>query len=169
MDTLTISGMNVQVVNGAGSANTEMQTPNGAGNLIIGYNANRSPALFGFNRRTGSHNFVLGDFSNYTSYGGIVAGSANQITAPYASVIGGSTNGATRSFATVTGGQSNHASGHHSSVTGGLGNTASGHSSSVTGGANNASVGEYSSVSGGNGHTAAGTDDWVAGGLSQDS
>ena len=40
--------------------------------------------------RTGSHNLVLGDENNYSSYGGQVAGSDNTISNGYASVSGGS-------------------------------------------------------------------------------
>ena len=58
----------------------------GLGNLIIGYNA------IGNNNgdtRTGSHNLVLGDHNNYSSYGGLVAGEDNIISSRYASVSSG--------------------------------------------------------------------------------
>src|SRR5207244_6000654 len=77
-----ISGTNLHVVNGMGSTNTS----NALGNLVIGYNA---PFGGGFDLRTGSHNLIVGDNQNYSSYGGMVAGQSNTISGPYASVTGG--------------------------------------------------------------------------------
>jgi hypothetical protein len=87
-DTLVVEG-NLQVVNGMGSTGSE----NGAGNLIVGYNEERTgnenvPGLAP-NERTGSHNLILGRRQNYTSHGAIVAGSVNASNAPFASVLGG--------------------------------------------------------------------------------
>src|SRR2546427_133798 len=76
--TLRFSGLNLQVVNGSGSESTL----NGLGNLIVGY-ANDA----GFSR-TGSHNLITGNFGGWASYGGLLAGSNNQITGGYASVSG---------------------------------------------------------------------------------
>jgi hypothetical protein len=39
--------------------------------------------------RTGSHNLVIGDQHSFTSYGGLVAGNHNAITAPSASITAG--------------------------------------------------------------------------------
>lgn len=114
-DTLRFSEMNVQVVNGTG---TTSGTPNGLGNLIVGYSAQpRSQA-----DRTGSHYLVVGDRHEWTAFGGILAGLSNT---------------ASDAWAAVSGGQSNTASGIRASVSGGLGNTASGFRSSILGGDSN--------------------------------
>jgi hypothetical protein len=146
--TLTFSGMNVQMVNGTGSESTL----NGLGNLIVGYADD--PYAFA---RTGSHNLISGDNGGWTSYGGLLAAQANQISAPFASISGGAVN---------------IASGIGSSVSGGEGNTASGRGASVSGGSSflgddtpgNMASGPDSSVSGGQGNTASGYGAWIGGG-----
>ena len=139
---LTISGVNVQIVNGMSGT----ETANGLGNLIVGYDEKDSRFT---QDRTGSHNLVVGMGNNYLSFGGIVAGQSNLISAPYAS---------------VTGGQDNVARSGHASVSGGAGNVASGGSSSVSGGSNNTASADYASVSGGNKNTANGFTASVTGG-----
>ncbi|NQT20708.1 MAG: hypothetical protein HQ592_13455, partial [Planctomycetes bacterium] len=131
-NTMVISGLNVQIVNGTGTTDGAV---NGVGNLIVGYNELRGAE----NARSGSHNIVVGGEHNFTSYGGLVAGHLNTISGRYASVSGGS---------------NNTASGNRSSVSGGYGNTAGSSWSSVSGGYDNTASGYYSSVSGGNGNTA---------------
>src|SRR5207244_9575129 len=74
--TLQFSGINVQIVSGSGTTDAAV---NGKGNLIVGYNANT-----GAHARTGSHNLVVGDEHTYISYGGLVAGFHNTVTAPFA-------------------------------------------------------------------------------------
>lgn len=66
-NTLLISGMNLQVVNGSGSTDGPV---NGLGNITNGYNANDGDT------KTGSHNLVVGDWHTYTSTAGVVTGSA---------------------------------------------------------------------------------------------
>ncbi len=156
---LTISGVNVQIVNGQGST----ETANGLGNLIIGYDE-KGPKFT--QNRTGSHNLVVGMGNNYLSYGGIVAGLSGLISAPYASVLGGEGNVAKAPFATVTGGQGNLANGGHASVVGGFGNIASGGSSATLGGNSNTASGDYASVSGGFSNTASSFTASVSGGVS---
>jgi hypothetical protein len=56
--TLTISGANVQIVDGTG----QTVSNSGLGNLTVGYNASRAPG--GTDARTGSHNLIVGDFHN---------------------------------------------------------------------------------------------------------
>ncbi|MCP4132517.1 MAG: hypothetical protein GY754_16205 [bacterium] len=51
----------------------------------MGYNE----ASYGGSNSTGSHNVVVGAYHNYTSYGGLVVGSHNTISAKYSSVSGG--------------------------------------------------------------------------------
>lgn len=140
--TIRFTGVNVQIVDGSGNTWDEV---NGRGNLIIGYNERSGP-----DRRTGSHNLVIGPKHTYSSYGGLVAGHNNNVTGSYSS---------------VTGGEDNIASGHDSSVTGGFGNTARGTHSSVTGGWSNHTVGWYASVSGGKHNTADGEASSVSGGV----
>ncbi|MFO0891205.1 MAG: hypothetical protein U0790_18935 [Isosphaeraceae bacterium] len=141
--TLSISGVNVQIVDGTGST----QSDSGLGNLTVGYNRARGD---GTNARTGSHNLILGDLNNYSSYGGLVVGSFNAVTDAYCS---------------VSGGVGNTASVFGSSVSGGVGNTASGAESTVSGGYRNTAVGFTSSVSGGSFRAAPGDYNWAAGEL----
>src|SRR5262249_23957903 len=81
--TVVFSGVNVQVVKGEGRT----ATTNGEGNLVIGYDAN--PRV-----QSGSHDLILGEEQQFTSYGGIVAGRLNKISEPFASVTGGYANSA---------------------------------------------------------------------------
>lgn len=112
--TITLTGANFQVVNGSGSTDG---TPNGLGNIIIGYNELR---LSSANYRGGSHNLVVGPQHNYSSFGGIVVGFHNTISGTFASVSGGFLNEASGTFASVSGGQYNIASGDYASVSGGV-------------------------------------------------
>jgi hypothetical protein len=166
--TALFRGINVQIVNGTG----DTRTANGLGNLIVGYNrasagsfvcslgvaAAEAECLAGSgvwaqNHRSGSHNIVGGDFNSYSSWGGIVFGVENAITAPYAAVLGGARNRAGENFASISGGSYNIASGIYSSVSGGFNNHASGAFANVAGGAQ---------------RTAPGSHDWAAGGFFQD-
>jgi len=189
-DTLTFSGMNVQLVDGSGDTYGAV---NGRGNLIVGYNENTVSAT-----RTGSHNIIVGWDHEYTSIAGLVAGQNNTVTGASSSVSGGKGNTASGGYSSVSGGENNEASGSgasvsggalnkamnwvasvsggqsnraahdFTSVSGGAVNTASAPNASVSGGTWNVSSGTYSSVSGGNSRTASGTDDWAAGLLWQD-
>ena len=170
-DTLTFSGMNVQVVDGSGGTDG---TVNGLGNLIVGYNENSYSAT-----RTGSHNLVVGYDHEYTSYAGLVAGWQNTISAASCSVSGGTANTASGDYSSVSGGHHNAARGESSSVSGGEWNganykwssvsggsynQASGLSSSVSGGYDNTPSGDYSSVSGGQSNTPSGDYSSISGG-----
>ena len=166
-DKLVFSGMNVQIVNGEGITSTA----NSAGNLIIGYNEERDESLacpgdtvFDCNRRNGSHNVVIGDKQNYTSWGGFIAGFYNEISGEYASVSGGARNRASGIDSSVSGGEANRALGIRSSVSGGHGNEASGPKSSISGGLDNLASADVSSVSGGEGNTASADVSSVSGG-----
>lgn len=137
---VVISGANLRVVSGAGSTNA---APNGKGNVIIGYDESNGDT------KTGSHNLVIGPAHTYTSYGGLVAGSDNQIDAPSASVTGGAANRAGGFAASVSGGSYNVAIGSWASVSGGNQNIASGTDAAVGGGLLNTAAGPRTSVSGG--------------------
>jgi len=145
--TVQFTGVNVQVVNGEGRT----ASVNGEGNLVIGYDENA-----GKHEQTGSHDLILGQEQTFTSYGGILAGEINSITAPFASVTGGKSNTASGEGASVSGGQHNVANGFDSSISGGQLNEA-GFISSVSGGAlNRAVTGGTSWVGGGRQNTASG-------------
>jgi hypothetical protein len=166
--TALFRGVNVQIVNGTG----DTQSVNGMGNLIVGYNrpgngsftcslgsAATEPectaggGLWAQSHKTGSHNIVGGDFNSYSSWGGLVLGFENTLSAPYAAVIAGARNRASASFASISGGSYNTASGIYSAVSGGFSNRA---------------VGDFSGVGGGSNRTAPSAHDWAAGALTQD-
>jgi hypothetical protein len=176
-----ITGANLHVVNGSGATNG---TVNGLGNIIIGYDEIRGSGpitcslgaytdqttceanggVWALSHKSGSHNLVVGPTHNYSRYGGIVVGNANQISGNYSSVSGGAGNTASGEKSSVSGGNGNTASSYYSSVSGGSGNTASSHYSSVSGGIFNTASYWYSSVSGGYGNTASNKYSSVSGG-----
>lgn len=160
------SGVNLQVVNGAG----QTASVNGLGNVIIGYDAPRDSwavcsdgqymnsttcqnngETWAQDHKSGSHNIVGGDGNSYSGYGGLVLGQYNVVN---------------RAFASVVGGYQNMASGTHSTVAGGDGNWSLGPSASVAGGDSNLASGRTSSVSGGNANEASGADSAICGGFS---
>lgn len=157
-DTLTFSGMNVQIVNGQGAT----PTTNGLGNLIVGYGEDhtgnacqpssddcRYKGDGTADVRTGSHNLVVGVDHAYTSYAGLLAGHDNTTSGASASVTGGRNNTASGNATSVSGGRSNTASDSWTSVSGGRDNTASNLATSVTGGFDNTALAEDASISGG--------------------
>ena len=165
--TALFRGINVQIVNGTG----DTQTINGMGNLIVGYNRSSTGAficsigsadseaacvtiggVWAQSHKSGSHNIVGGDFNSYSSWGGLVLGMENALSAPYAAIIAGARNHAGASFASVSGGSYNTASGIYSSVSAGFANRASG---------------DFSGVGGGTNRTAQTTHSWSAGPLPQ--
>lgn len=156
-DTLRFEGVNVQVVNGTGSTSG---TPNGTGNLIVGYDA----AFGGVRNRSGSHYVVVGDEHQYTRFGGIVAGFQNTASGDWASVTGGHFHTASGEAASVSGGAGNRASGVGSSVSGGAGGQATAEWASVSGGDFNTASGRWSSVSGGRVNTAGASTASILGG-----
>lgn len=170
-------GVNLHLEDGSGSTADGTVDSNGApiagksltglGNLIIRYNSLRGSDANGNSQdlRTGSHNLVLGDQNNITSFGGLIAGKGNTISSNYATLTTGLGNTASGSFASVSGGQGNSASGVSAFVTGGIANTASGQISAVCGGQANTANGAYvSTVLGGLANTASGFYASVCGG-----
>jgi len=166
--TAVFRGVNVQIVNGMG----DTQTVNGTGNLIVGYNrpsvgsficslgvtesaatCQANHGLWAQSHKSGSHNIIGGDFNSYSSWGGLVMGMENAMSAPFASIGGGARNRAEGSFASISGGSFNTASGVYGNVAGGFDNHA---------------IGEYTTVGGGSQRTSSGQYDWAAGGLLQD-
>ena len=175
-DNVVFDKCNIYIGNGSGKTNGEV---NGLGNLIIGYNETTSENI----KRTGSHNLVIGPEHAYTSFGGVVVGRENTISAPYtsvtggrlntasglgASVSGGSVNTASKDFASVSGGKSNEAKGLNASVSGGTSNSAQGDFTSITGGSDNTASGFTASISGGSGNIASGNYASISGGKRRD-
>jgi hypothetical protein len=157
----------VQIVNGTG----ETQTATGTGNLIVGYNrpsvgsficslgvtesaasCQSNGGLWAQSHKSGSHNIIGGDFNSYSSWGGLVLGMENAMSAPFGTVGGGARNRTEGSFASISGGSFNTASGVYGSVGGGFDNHA---------------IGEYTTVGGGAQRTSSGQYDWAAGGRPQ--
>lgn len=159
-DNLVLTGQNLQVVSGAGATDA---TPNGTGNLVLGYNETNSTK----DKRSGSHNLVVGRHHSYSSYGAIVAGEDNESTARLASVLGGSRNKATGPGAVVVSGLDNEARSEAASVLAGERNLAAGRSCAVGGGAQNTCSGTVSVVGGGSSNTCSGTASVLGGGSSR--
>lgn len=167
-DTLQLSAMNVQIIDGSGNT----QSRSGIGNLIVGYNEER---VIGAdcdledafcNEREGSHNVIIGDKHNFTKWGGLVVGLGNEIKGGYASVSGGTFNKASGNAASVSGGRYNQASGPSASISGGEFNDAFGDIASISGGGNNSSGGYSTTVSGGRENSADGDGTSINGGES---
>lgn len=156
---LTLSGVNVHVVDGTGST----AGTSGLGNVIVGYNG---PSSLFHQARAGSHNLIVGDANNYSSYGGVVGGDENAVGGPYASVLGGTQNLANGPQSSISGGYNNRASGNCAAVSGGYGNKGQGFYAAVSGGNQNTAAAEGSAVSSGNFNMASGVYSSVSGGLS---
>ena len=157
--TMTISGANLVVNNGAGKT----ATANGLGNISVGYNE-LGNTNSGGDVRTGSHNLVLGSANSFSSYGGIVAGSDNTISGTFACVEGGFGNVSSGAFANIGGGYQNVANANSTYIGGGGQNTASGPGASITGGNSNIASGGSSAISGGYSNVASGSSTYVGGG-----
>lgn len=151
-------GCNIHIRSGSGST---FGVTNGLGNLIVGYNEDTG----GPYNRTGSHNIIIGPYHTYSSFGGIVAGVLNTISAGSASVLGGVGNVASGVQSVVSSGSGNTSKGIQSSVSGGTFNTASGDNSVISGGKYNEASGNGSSVSGGQANLASGIQSSVSGGF----
>lgn len=100
--TILFKGVNVQIVNGVGT----MQSTNGRGNLIVGYQV-ENPLI----QRTGSHNLIVGEDHTYASYGGIASGEANQLLGPNSTALGGFVNVVRGERCAVVGGTQNEVDG----------------------------------------------------------
>jgi hypothetical protein len=181
--TIRITGVNVQLEDGAGST----AAVNGEGNLVLGYDQSPGPG-----GQSGSHNVVLGSGQAYTSYGSIIGGSdnfdaghdstvlgyGNAVTGPYASITGGRLGTASGSMSSVQGGYSNQASAAYASVAGGCDNLAGTGSvdsipsacgaarsfGQVAGGEGNQASANNATVAGGDQNSASGPDSSITGG-----
>lgn len=139
--TLLISGVNLQLVNGAGSTSAV----NGLGNLIVGYNESDSLTT----ERGGSHNLVMGRWNQYGSFSGIAHGLRNSVLDDESAVIAGSNNVVSGVRSAVFGGDQNTASGNKVVAIGGVQNEARGSVTSILGGSSNVSDGTASVIVGG--------------------
>ncbi len=185
VETIRITGVNVQIVNGLGATNGIPANPygfasqsNGAGNLIVGYNER---VLNDPRPRTGSHNVVVGPGHEFSGIGGllvgwrhrargiypVVFGEESQSLFRFNTVLGGGYNVASGTNGTVCGGTSNEAGFNFSTVLGGNQNVTGGFASCIAGGRDNDTVGLYATVSGGRGNTASGQDAAVSGGANR--
>ncbi len=141
---LTFTGANLYVQSGAGST---ADATSGLGNLVIGYDE-------GSGDKSGAHNLVVGEGHSYSSYGGLLSGLDNSVSAAYAAAIGGEYNHASGAQSVVLGGYTNDASTAHTVSSGGSYNTASGSYSAVFGGYGNTASGAYSAIFAGASHKA---------------
>jgi hypothetical protein len=158
--TIQVEGANLQILSGSGSTSGAV---NGAGNLVIGYDA-RAEIEGEPTEQTGSNNLIVGSEQTYTSYGSIIAGSHDVSTAPWTDVFGHQNNveGPNDS---VTGGERSATIGQASSITGGVDNLATTEGSSVAGGFNNRVVtSPFGSVTGGINNEVSGLESWIGGG-----
>ena len=164
-----LTGVNLHIRSGLGATNGNPADPrqmtvstavNGRGNLIIGYDEAHPTA----SDKSGSHNLVLGVDHSYSSFGGLVAGRQNTISAPFAVASGGHENVATGLYSTIHGGYQNASTSFYSHVSGGRGNESSGSYSSITGGQSNKATHTYSSVTGGLQNTASALHSAISGG-----
>ncbi|HMA67132.1 MAG TPA: hypothetical protein VKO20_04875 [Desulfosalsimonadaceae bacterium] len=103
---LIFEGLNVHVRSGFGATDDGNGYPSGLGNLVVGYNMPRDP---GYNERSGSHNIIVGDFQNFSAYGGLVAGSHNTVSGNYACITGGRENAAVGAYSSISGGHAREA------------------------------------------------------------
>ena len=180
--TAEFRAVNLQINNGLSST---FSTPNGLGNIIIGFNETSAIApefcsnpiytdsvncigngfLWERNVRRGSHNLVLGINNSYSNYGSYIGGFRNIVNAPYASVFAGFENEASGQNATISGGARNYANATRAHISGGWDNRATARDTNVSGGFNNTANGDYTNVSGGFNNTASGNYSSVSGGI----
>ncbi len=177
LKTIRMTGVNLQVVSGLGYTwgdqdvtpqNQDAHRTNGLGNVIIGYQEQRTndgiQDTDDSNDRNGSHNLVVGTDNNYTAWGCKVVGARNSVRGWLCSVGGGFGNDAVHDASHIGGGQYNLAAGKYTSVGGGWGNMALGRGSTLPGGGGNIAEGEWSVVGGGRNNNTIGSYATVAGG-----
>ncbi len=169
METIRISGVNVQIVNGLNATNGNPMNPgalagaiNGLGNLIVGYNELGNPHG---DLRIGSHNLVVGHGHSYRSFGGLVVAQDNYLETAYTSVTGGRFNYGGSVGSSVSGGRGNTASGDYASVSGGRYNVSSGYGAAISGGSYGLASGIDSAISGGALNTTTTSNSSISGGV----
>ena len=105
---IIIEGANLHVRSGSGATDDLGGVLYGLGNVVIGYNEYDPTQL---RARTGSHNLIVGNGHGYTSFGGFLAGFANEVNRPNSSVSGGTGNQANGWASSISGGQGNFTTG----------------------------------------------------------
>jgi hypothetical protein len=150
--TVQFSGANVQVINGMGKTTST----NGEGNLVVGYDETNAPTTgpetcigtgpAGEILQTGSHNLVVGTQSEYTSFGGLVAGRCNGTFGEFASAAGGRYEFAKGNYSSISGGYEGVAEGEYSAISGGYKNAANTKYSSIFGSKLLTTVAEYEAI-----------------------
>ena len=148
--TVQFSTLNVQVVSGTGSTDTN----NGTGNLVVGYAENSKNFS-----RTGSNNLIVGTDNGWTSNGGIVGGSGNMLSGAEA-VLFGEFNKANSAASFIGGGCGNFTGSGKAAkrkcpangvqaILGGRFNQATGAQAAVSGGQYNLATDLFASIAGG--------------------
>ena len=175
--------VNVQIVDGAGQ--TISPTPNGLGNLIIGYDeptadvsfflhcsvgphlnqtdCEAAGATWAANQKTGNHNLVVGTQHNYSQSAGVVFGLRNTVNRASSTVTGGQNGVAAGEQSSITGGNENSVGLRFSTISGGFENTipftASNGASVISGGSFNTNNAGEAIIGGGSGCVLASDDD----------
>lgn len=163
-------GCNVHVRNGMGST----PTTNQYGNMIIGYDKNEVAT------RSGSHNIVVGDLHEYTSYGGIVSGNNNTLSGPNSTILSSvesatfsssgsvisANKGVANTVGVILGGTRNYVDvgGNYGVAIGGMENGVTNRGGVVAGGNYNVASGGNALVCGGSENNAKGSAATVCGG-----
>jgi hypothetical protein len=96
---ISLVGVNLHLLSGSGvtsdfSDGGSAPNPLGRGNLFIGYNEPPVPivAALASGDRSGSHNLIMGRYNKFRSFGSIVSGEYNTVTAAESSIIKGGGN-----------------------------------------------------------------------------
>ncbi|MEL6196038.1 MAG: hypothetical protein AAFQ77_03180 [Myxococcota bacterium] len=168
-DTVTFSGANISILNGAG----DTYTANGLGNLFLGYASTTrevGECVAGVDAgdiclndssctgsscdfeipapRSGSHNLYVGDGHLGTGSGSILAGLDGTASADH-TFLAGQGNVVSAQYASIPGGRFGEASAIGASICGGNGGLASGTDSSISGGSLGRATAQSATVSGG--------------------
>ena len=153
-DTITFSGANIMLTNGTG----DTATPNGKGNLFVGYNA------YTDEERTGSHNVVVGDNNHYFGTAGLVVGTQNRLGGHGSAILGGRHNLVTANGSVAIAGLNSEVEGDLSAALAGAYNAVPSVYGLALGGYNNDVMGDFAVVAGGQGNRASGDYSLAAGG-----
>jgi hypothetical protein len=143
---VVFEGTNLVLRNGAGTT----EEPNGAGNLVLGYNA------YDGEDRSGSHNLVIGDHHSYASTAGLVVGSHHQISGHASAIVGGVENMLSGDNSVIVGGLNNDISANMAAAVGGAHNTVTASFATAFGGYDNAATADYATAGPGRENTASG-------------
>ena len=181
-----LTGINVQIVNGAGSTGSI----NGLGNLIVGYDEPREQAnsfsdvyscstglyttqtdceshgaIWAITHKSGSHNLIVGPYHNYSQAACFTFGYANTVNGANGVAAGGYFNKASGSGSSVMGGLLNVASGTEDVILGGWSNTTKGAAGGILAGYNNTVAYDWGAIVGGGFGTTSGEAATVTGGF----